>query len=83
MTWTKNSTATLPATGSRVVTLETIDGVQWVRYHVTDTAGEGYAASFTVNAVLAANPSIDAGVLATTLAAFRAYGDGQCGFADV
>jgi len=82
MTWTKNSTATLPATGSRVVKLETVDGVQWVRYHVTDTAGVGYSESFTVAAVLLAHPEIDAGVFAGTLAIFRAYGDTQCGFTD-
>lgn len=83
MTWTKNITATLPATGSRVVTVETVGGVQMIRYHVTDTAGEGYSAYFSVADVLAANPSIDGVEFAATIAAFRAYGDTQCGFADV
>lgn len=83
MTWTKNITKTLPATGSRVVTLETVDGVQWVRYHVTDTSGEGHSESFKVSDVLAEHPEIDAGVFASTLAIFRAYGDTACGFADV
>jgi hypothetical protein len=82
MALTKEVIRTLPATGNRLVTLETVDGVQWVRYHVTDEQGEGHATSFTVAAVLAANPSIDAGVFATSIAAFRAFGDAACGFAE-
>jgi hypothetical protein len=82
MTWTKNTTSTLPPTGSREILVETIDGVQMIRYHVTDTAGQGYTARFPVSAVLLAHPEIDAGVFAGTLAIFRAYGDTQCGFTD-
>lgn len=82
MALTKAVTHTLPATGNRTVKLETVDGVQWVRYHVLDEQGEGHSESFTVAAVLAANPSIDAGVFATTLTAFRAFGDAACGFAE-
>lgn len=83
MALTKEETHTLPATGNRTVTLETVDGAQIVRYHVVDNQGFGHRQSFTVAAVLAANPSIDAGVFAASIAAFRAYGDAACGFVDV
>lgn len=83
MTWTKNTTATLPPTGSREVTLTTEDGAQVVRYKVTDSLGEGHAVRFTVASVLAAHPEIDAATFNATLAIFRAYGDAACGFTDV
>lgn len=83
MTWTKSETKTLPATGNRNVQLTTEGGVQIVRYQVVDNDGDGHAAQFTVAAVLAAHPEIDAAVLTGYLAIFRAYGDTQCGFADV
>lgn len=83
MTWTKSSTKTLPATGNRTVTMITEDGVQKIRYQVIDNDGDGHVAQFTVAAVLAAHPEVDAAALATTLAAFRSYGDAQCGFTDI
>lgn len=83
MTWTKNTTATLPPTGSREVTITTEGGVQMIRYKVTDSLGEGHARSFPVQAVLDAHPEIDAATFAATLAIFRAYGDTACGFTDV
>lgn len=82
MTWQKNTTSTLPATGNRDVTLTTENGVQLVRYKVTDEQGEGHVARFTVAAVLAAHPEIDPATLTATLAIFRAYGDTACGFTD-
>lgn len=78
MTWTKNSTSTLPATGNRTVILTTENGVQTIRYSVIDTDGVGHSTSVT----LAANPSIDAAVFAANIALIRAYCDGQCGFVD-
>lgn len=83
MTWTKNSTKTLPATGSRTVKLYTEGGVQYVDYQVIDTAGNGHSTRFTVADVLTAHPEIDSPTFAATLAIFRAYGDAQCGFTDV
>ncbi len=83
MTWTKSSTKTLPETGNRAVKLYTEGGVQYVDYQVVDNDGDGHAARFTVADVLAAHPEIDAAVLTATLAAFRSYGDAQCGFTDV
>ena len=82
MALTKEVTHTLPAVGNRTVTLETVDGVQWVRYHVVDNQGEGHSASFTVASVVAANPSIDPAVLAQYLGYFRSHGDAQCGFTE-
>lgn len=83
MTWTKNDTKTLPATGNRTVTITTENGVQTVDYHVVDTAGDGHRTRFTVAQVLADHPEIDVNTLNATLTIFRAYGDTQCGFADV
>jgi hypothetical protein len=82
MTWTKNSTKTLPATGSRTVTITTEGGVQYIDYHVIDTDGDGHRARFMVAAVLAAHPEIDGPTLTATIAAFRSFGDAQCGFTD-
>ena len=82
MALTKEVTHTLPATGNRTVTLETVDGVQWIRYHVVDTLGQGHRESFTVASVVAANPSIDPAVLAQYLGYFRSHGDAQCGFTE-
>jgi len=82
MTWTKNSTSTLPATGNRTVILTTENGVQTIRYSVIDTDGVGHTTSVTLAAALAANPSIDAAVFAANVALIRAYCDGQCGFVD-
>jgi hypothetical protein len=83
MTWTKSQTKTLPATGGRTVKLYTEGGIQYVDYMVVDNDGDGHSARFTVAAVLAAHPEIDAPTLAATLAIFRAYGDAQCGFSEV
>jgi glutamine synthetase len=83
MTWTKSSTITLPATGSRTVKLYTEGGVQYVDYQVVDTTGNGHSARFTVVDVLTAHPEIDSPTFASILAIFRAYGDAQCGFTDV
>lgn len=83
MTWTKNTTVTLPATGSRTISMITEGGVQLVRYQVIATNGDGFTTTFPLSAFLADNPSVDAGVLAATMALFRAYGDTQCGFSDV
>lgn len=83
MTWTKNSTKTLPPTGSRTVTITTENGVQYIEYRVIDTDGDGHHARFTVAAVLQAHPEIDANTFRSTIAAFRSYGDAQCGFTDV
>lgn len=83
MTWTKNDTKTLPATGNRTVTITTENGVQMIDYYVVDTAGDGHRTRFSVASVLAAHPEIDAPTLNATLAIFRAYGDTQCGFTDV
>ena len=83
MTWTKQETKTLPATGSRTVTITTENGVQMITYQVIDTDGDGHAARFPVSDVLTAHPEIDAATLATTIAAFRSYGDAQCGFSEV
>lgn len=77
MTWTKNTTVTLPPTGSRDVTITTEGGVQMIRYHVVDSSGEGHRAAFTVAAVLAAHPEIDAPTLAATprdLSSIRRHG---------
>lgn len=82
MALTKEVTHTLPATGNRTVTLETVDGVQWIRYHVVDNQGQGHRGSFTVQSVLDANPGIDGSVFASTMAIFRAHGDAACGFAE-
>lgn len=83
MALTKEVTHTLPATGNRTVTLETVDGVQWIRYHVLDEQGQGHRVSVTVPSVLAANPGIDGAVFATTIATIRAHCDAACGFVDV
>ncbi len=80
MPWTKDISHELPATGGRVVTLETVDGVPWVHYAVTDTGGEGHRKSLTLAAVLAADPTIDAAGLATIQAKFRAVFDAALGF---
>ncbi len=82
-TWTKNSTKTLPATGSRTVEITTEGGVQMIRYRVIDTDGDGHAAVFPVSEVLAAHPEIDAATLNATIATFRAHGDAACGFTQV
>ena len=83
MALTKAVTHTLPATGSRVVVLETDEsGVQWIRYHVVDQQGQGHRVSLTVPSVLAANQSIDGAVFAATLATIRAHCDAACGFTE-
>lgn len=72
MTWTKNITAIMDTDDA---------GAQRIQYSVRDTSGVGHSVTFTLQAALAANPSIDAVTFAANIALIRAYGDGLCGFA--
>lgn len=80
MTWTKNTTVTLPDTGGRTVEMENQGATVLVRYRVVDTTGVSHPCSFTLAEFFADNPGIDPVAFAANVAAVRAYGDGRCGF---